>query len=71
MTDTAYRSKTNDEWLEKNGYVTDIHHKKPKGRPISEAMARTNGCRSRIRAFVEHIFAQQKFPMGLFVRTIR
>ena len=35
--DTAYRSKKNEAWLEKNGYVSDIHHKKPKGRPMSEA----------------------------------
>ena len=35
--DTAYRSKTNEEWLEKNGYVSDIHHKKPKGRPMSDS----------------------------------
>ncbi|TWI16339.1 hypothetical protein IQ26_07721, partial [Mesorhizobium tianshanense] len=29
-----------------------------------------NGRRSKIRAFVEHVFAQQKSRMGLFVRTI-
>ncbi len=68
--DTAYRSKKNEEWLEKNGYVSDIHHKKPKGRPMSEATSRANGRRSKIRAFVEHVFAQQKSRMGLFIRTI-
>lgn len=68
--DTAYRSKKNETWLDKNGYVSDIHHKKPKGRPMSEAMARANGRRSKIHAFVEHVFAQQKTRMGLFVRTI-
>jgi IS5 family transposase len=68
--DTAYRSKKNEEWLEKNGYVSDIHHKKPKARPMSEATSRANGRRSRIRAFVEHVFAQQKARMSLFVRTI-
>jgi IS5 family transposase len=68
--DTAYRSKTNEAWLEKNGYVSDIHHKKPKGRPMSEATSRANGRRSKIRAFVEHVFAQQKSRMGLFVRAI-
>ena len=68
--DTAYRSKTNEAWLEKNGSLSDIHHKKPKGRPMSEATARANGRRSRVRAFVEHVFAQQKSRMGLFVRTI-
>ena len=38
---------------------------------MSEAMARTKGCRSKIGAFVEHVFAQQKSRMGLFVCTIR
>lgn len=68
--DTAYRSKKNEARLEKHGYFSDIHHKKPKGRPMSEASAKANGRRSRIRAFVEHVFAQQKYRMGLFVRTI-
>lgn len=68
--DTAYRSKKNEAWLVRNGYVSDIHHKKPKGRPMSEAMARANGRRSKIRATVEHVFAHQKARMGLFVRTI-
>jgi transposase, IS5 family len=68
--DTAYRSKKNEIWLARRGYVSDIHHKKPKGRPMSEATARANGRRSKIRAFVEHVFAQQKARMGLFVRTI-
>lgn len=68
--DTAYRSKKNEAWLSKHGYVSDIHHKKPKARPMSEATSRANGRRSRIRAFVEHVFAQQKARMSLFVRTI-
>lgn len=68
--DTAYRSKKNEAWLEKNGYFSDIHHKKPKGRPMSERIARANGRRSKIRAFVEHVFARQKGTMKLFVRTI-
>ena len=36
----------------------------------STALSRANGRRSKIRAFVEHVFAQQKSRMGLFVRTI-
>ena len=35
--DTAYRSKKNEAWLDRNGYVSDIHHKKPKGRAMSQA----------------------------------
>ena len=68
--DTAYRSKKNEAWLDQHGYVSDIHHKKPKGKPMSEATARANGRRSKIRAFVEHVFARQKAQMKLFIRTI-
>jgi transposase, IS5 family len=68
--DSAYRSRKNEAWLDQRGYVSDIHHKKPKGRPMSEATSRANGRRSKIRAFVEHVFAHQKARMGLFVRTI-
>jgi transposase, IS5 family len=68
--DTAYRSKKNEAWLETHGYFSDIHHKKPKGRSMSEAMSRANGRRSKIRALIEHVFARQKSQMKLFVRTI-
>jgi len=68
--DTAYKSKANEEWLVENGYVSDIHHKKPKGRPMSKTTSRSNARRSKIRAFIEHVFARQKGPMALFIRTI-
>lgn len=68
--DTAYRSKKNEAWMKRHGYVSDIHHKKPKGRPMSEATSRANGRRSKVRAFVEHVFARQKAQMKLTVRTI-
>lgn len=68
--DTAYRSKTNEAWLEKNGYFSDIHQKKPKGRPMSEATAKANGRRSKVRSAIEHVFARLKGPMKLFIRTI-
>jgi IS5 family transposase len=68
--DTAYRSKKNETWLSKHGYVSEIHQKKPKGRPMSERMSRANGRRSKVRSAIEHVFARQKGPMALFVRTI-
>lgn len=58
--------KTNEAWLEKNGNVSDIHHKKPTGRPMSEAASRANGLRSKIGAFVENVFARQKTRMGMW-----
>ena len=68
--DTAYRSKKNEAWMKRCGYVSDIHHKKPRNRPMSEATSRANGRRSKVRAFVEHVFARQKAQMKLNVRTI-
>jgi IS5 family transposase len=68
--DSAYRSKTNEEFLEKTGKVSRIHRRKPKGRPMPKRTARANARKSEIRAHVEHPFAQQKGPMGLVIRTI-
>ncbi len=68
--DTGYRSKKNEKWLGKNGYVSHIHTKKPKGRPMSERATKANGKRSKVRALVEHPFARMKGPMGMFIRTI-
>jgi transposase, IS5 family len=68
--DTAYRSATNEEFMERNGFVSHVHRKKPKGRAMPEAMRRANAAKSKIRSRVEHVFAEQKDRMGLFVRTI-
>jgi transposase, IS5 family len=68
--DTAYRSAANEEYLENCGKKSRIHQKKPKGKPMSKAMARGNATKSKIRARVEHVFAEQKDRMGLFIRTI-
>src|SRR4051794_41857408 len=50
--------------------VSRIHRKKPPQRPMPANMARANAKKSAVRAHVEHIFAEQKARMGLFVRTI-
>jgi len=68
--DTAYRSKANEEFMEKNGFVSRVHRKKPKGRPMSETTRRANGLKSKVRSRVEHVFAVQKHRMDLFIRTI-
>ena len=34
--DSAYRSKKNEAFLDKNGFTSRIHQKKPKGKPMSE-----------------------------------
>jgi IS5 family transposase len=68
--DTAYRSATNESFLDKAGKVSRIHHKKPRGKPMPQAVARANAKKSKIRARVEHVFAEQKDRMNLFIRTI-
>jgi transposase, IS5 family len=68
--DSAYRSQANEEFLDKLGKTSRIHRKKPMGKPMPEAMRRANAAKSTVRARVEHVFAEQKDRMGLFVRTI-
>jgi IS5 family transposase len=68
--DTAYRSKANEAHLAGNGFRSRIHRKKPPGKPMARNIARANGEKSKVRAAVEHVFARQKGPMGLVVRTI-
>ncbi|TWH89487.1 IS5 family transposase [Sphingobium wenxiniae] len=68
--DTAYRSQANEKWLKAQGRVSRIHRKKPRGKPMPDHVRRANATKSKIRARVEHVFAQQKAKMGLFIRTI-
>lgn len=37
---------------------------------MASNVARTNGRKSKVRAAVERVFARQKGPIGLVVRTI-
>ena len=51
--DTAYRSAANEAFLIRNGFVSHIHRKKPKGRIMPEATRRANNAKSTIRSRVE------------------
>jgi transposase, IS5 family len=68
--DTAYRSQANERHLADTGLRSRIHRKKPKGKPMPARIARANGRKAKVRAAVEHVFAHQKGPMRLVVRTI-
>jgi transposase, IS5 family len=68
--DSAYRSKKNEDLLQGRMLVSRIHRKKPADRPMPARTARANAKKSAVRAHVEHVFAEQKARMGLFVRTI-
>ncbi len=56
--------------MAENGFVSRVHRKKPPGRPMPAHIARANGAKSKVRAKIEHVFAEQKSRMGLFIRTV-
>jgi IS5 family transposase len=68
--DTAYRSAKNETLLADRGLVSRIHRKKPKGRAMATRTRQANARKSAARSAVEHVFARQKGPMGLVMRTI-
>ena len=68
--DTAYRSKTNEDFLNDRGKRSQIHRRKPAGKPMPKRTARANARKSKVRATVEHVFAQQKARMKLAIRSI-
>jgi hypothetical protein len=68
--DTAYRSKANEAFMDKEGFVSKVHRKKPHLKPMPRHIQRSNAGKSVIRSRVEHVFADQKSQMGLFVRTV-
>lgn len=64
--DTAYRSRRDGAHMAKRGLRSQVHFRKPLGKPLPAPRARANATRSAI----EHVFAHQMGPMALFVRTI-
>ncbi|GAB5511096.1 MAG: hypothetical protein Rhims3KO_24970 [Hyphomicrobiales bacterium] len=68
--DSAYRSQSNEKWLNQNMMTSRIHRRKPAGKSIPQATARANAKKSSVRARVEHVFAHQKNRYGQFIRTI-
>ncbi|WP_395456482.1 hypothetical protein ACHMW5_19540 [Azospirillum melinis] len=69
-TDSAYRSKANEAAIAAAGRRSMVHFRKPKGRPMPGTHQRANRTRSAVRSDVEHMFADQKQRMALFIRTI-
>ena len=68
--DSAYRSQANEAAIATAGRRSMVHFRKPKGRPMPGPHQRANRARSAVRSAVEHVFAEQKERMALFVRTI-
>ena len=68
--DSAYRSKANEAFMNAHGFKSEVHRRKPKGRPMAPNIRRGNAARSAIRAAVEPVFSHQKGAMALTVRTV-
>ncbi len=69
--DSAYRSQTREDELQKNNYNNHICEKGMRGKPLSQEQKAANRQKSKIRAKVEHVFGAMEHEMaGLFVRTI-
>ncbi|WP_424934476.1 IS5 family transposase [Amaricoccus macauensis] len=68
--DSAYRSRKNEAFMERHGFTSHVHRRKPKGKPMPAHIRRGNATRSKHRAPIEHVFAVQKQAMSLTIRTI-
>jgi IS5 family transposase len=68
--DTAYRSAANLDLLDRRGLVPQFQRAKPRGKLMPAHIARGNRTRGRIRARVEHVFAEQKRRLGLIIRSV-
>jgi IS5 family transposase len=69
--DSAYRSAEIEAELKAKGYKSRVHRRSARNRPISQRQQAANTTRSRVRARVEHVFADQQNAMGgKIVRTI-
>ena len=68
--DSAYRLGENERFLNRAGKSSRIHRKKPKGRAMPARTRKANAAKSAVRCRVEHVFATQKGPMRMVVRTI-
>lgn len=67
----ACRSKANEAFMEKQGFVSRVHSKQSHLKPMPCHIQRSNASKSVIRARVEHIFADQKSQGGHLHRNDR
>ncbi|MEW8481616.1 MAG: transposase [Candidatus Thiodiazotropha endolucinida] len=65
--DSAYRDQAREETLPAANYRSHIHRKGTRKWPLNEREQAANRKRSRVRARVEHVFAQQA---NRLIRTI-
>ena len=70
MTPIGAQFEKNEKRIMAVGLRSMIHFRKPPGKGLKPQHQRANAVRSKVRAAVEHVFAEQKHRMGLFVRRI-
>jgi IS5 family transposase len=69
--DSAYRSEGQEARLKKAGYVSKIHEKGARDRPLTEERQASNREKSKTRVRVEHVFGTMTNDMrGICIRTI-
>ena len=69
--DSAYRSAETEAKLAARAMTSHIHRRGSRHKPLTQRQEAANKTRSKIRAWVEHVFGNQHNSMGgKFVRTI-
>jgi len=69
--DSAYRSQEQEARLKAKGYVSHIHERTYRGKPLTPRQESANKKRSHVRVRVEHVFGHIETSMhGCYVRTI-
>ena len=53
-------AEKNEAFIDRHGFRSQVHHRKSQGRPMAPHIRRGNAARSKARAAIEHVFAQQK-----------
>jgi len=56
--------------MDKEGFVSKVHGKEPHLKSMPRQIQPSNAGELVIRSSSEHVFADQKPQMGLFVRTV-
>ena len=69
--DSAYRSAETEARLDERGFRSRIHNRASRNHPLSDAQVEANRMKSKVRAWIEHVFgAQENAPGGRIIRTI-
>jgi IS5 family transposase len=69
--DSAYRSADAERHLKENDFISQVHRRGKRHKPLSKHQSEVRARRSRVRARVEHVFSFQESTMGgKLVRTI-